>query len=266
MTVFILTLALCFSQAERFPPPTPEEVAEATEKVTEYGKNEVFSLSYMDFADFLLARYYYGPKEYFTYYGCNPEKVDPTLPATVLIHAADSNQGEWMPLLAAMNKENVFTFNFTENREMEDLVRKIHKIRALYLMAGADHVTLHLIGHSLGGIVAAEYGFDETLAVPGTTVEKVITIASRLKNMEPPTSLPLYPYCYPILKRIDLLTDKIEKNRGMLKLYTIAAENDWLLPHECTLLGDEQAVIPSCGHVLVTHDAKTHEKVIEWLY
>jgi PGAP1-like protein len=267
LLTFLLASTAGFAE-ERFPVPTSQEVLEASQKIEQYGMNEVLDLSLWRLAKFGMG-YYWGRQEPFTYYNCNPQKItDPQLPATFLLHASQSNQGEWLPLLASLeNKKDtyVFSHNFNDDDAQQALIEKIGQIRALYLAAGAETVRINLVGHSLGGIVAAEYAFDNSSAIEGTTVEKVITIAARLKNIDRPADLPFYPYCYLILQRIDILNEKIESNRGAVKLYTIAAENDWLLPRECVLVGDEQAIIPSCGHVLVTHSEETHKKVIEWL-
>ncbi len=270
MRILILALfiSLSVSAEERFPVPTEEEVSEASKKVYEYGKEEIFSLSYLEFATFILGRYYYGPYDPFTEYNCNPSTIDPARPALLLIHASESNQGEWLPLLSSFKERqdfNIFSFNYRDETGLEELIQKIERIRALYFESGSDNVTLNLIGHSLGGIIAAEYSFDDSLLVPGTTIDKVIAIASRLRNIDRPVELPLYPYCYPVLQRVDLLSAKLEKYQGSTKLYTIAAEKDWLLPMECALIGEKQAIIPSCGHVLVTHAKETHDMVAEWL-
>ncbi len=267
--IFFLVLISALPAEERFPAPTSAEIERSAKRAHDLGKEEIFTLSFFDFTNFVLARYYYGVQEPFAYYGCNPEKIlNPKLPAVLLIHASESNQGSWLPLLASLKDRHdfyVFSHNHRDDTALEELIQKIEKIRALYLKAGADSVNLYLVGHSLGGIMAAAYGFDAALTVPGTTVEKVIAIASPMRNMEPPTNLPLYPYCYPELEMLDRLSEKIEKNRGKVKLYTLAADNDWLLPKECALVGDVQAIVPSCGHVLAPQHKRTMQLVAEWI-
>lgn len=264
--IFLLLLSTLSAQEAV---PTKEEIALAAKKAHDLGKDEVLSLPYADLAKYILARYYYGTQEPFTYYGCNPKKIlNPELPAVILIHASESNQGSWLPLLSSLKGRNdfyIFTHNHRDDTALEELVQTIEKVKALYVKAGARSVKLYLIGHSLGGIVAADYSFDDSLAVPGTTVEKVIAIASPMKTMVPRTGFPLYPYGYSELEMIDLLAKKIEKNRGKVKLYTLAAEKDWMLPKECALAGDVQAVIPACGHVLAPQHKATLQKVDEWL-
>jgi predicted alpha/beta hydrolase family esterase len=268
LLIFIL-LFFPLAANERFPAPSKEEVVFATQKAYDLGKEEIFSLPYIDMAKYVMGRYYYGLQEPFTAYGCNPEKIlNPNLPAVLFIHASESNQGAWLPLLSTLKDRKdfyMFSHNHRDERALQDLIHKIEKIRALYFKAGADSVTLYLVGHSLGGIVAVAYSFDDALAVPGITVEKVIAIASPMRNKEPPTAWPLYAYTYTELEAIDQLAKKREKNPGKVKLYTLAAENDWLLPKECALAGDEQAVIPSCGHVLAPQHKTTFHYVAKWL-
>lgn len=263
---FLIPLSL-WSAEERFPTPTKEAIEEAANKCYELGQNEVFSLSYSELANFVLGRYYYGVCEPFNEYGCNPSKIgNPNLPAVLLIHASNSNQGSWIPLLYSLKDNkyfNIFSFNYKDETALEELIQKIEAIRNLYIDAGSENLTISLVGHSLGGIIAAEYSYDEDLLVPGTTVDKVITIAARLKNPDRPIELPLYPYCYDVLERVEQLSEKM--NKTSVKLHTIAAEKDWLVPLECALIGENQVVIPSCGHVLVTRSSATHQQVINWL-
>jgi len=162
----------------------------------------------------------------------------------------------------------VFTFNHDDQEVEEKLVEKIREIRDLYREAGGHEVEIYLVGHSLGAIAAAEYAFSPEKWVEGTSVEKVISIAGRLKNLSDPEETPFYPYAYATLQDIAPLYEKIEKNRGLVELYTIAGENDWLVPEESVLVGDKgrKAVISDKGHLLVVCAHETRNQVIEWLY
>lgn len=106
---------------------------------------------------------------------------------------------------------------------------------------------LNLVGHSLGTIIAADDAFDQEKWIENRTVDKVISIAGRLKNIDKPIETPFYPYCYETLKRIELIYERIKKNRDLVQLYTIVAENDWLIPRESVLISDKEeqmAMIP----------------------
>jgi len=273
--VLIMMLSTATAYEERFPEPTSDEFQESEKIIESHGKAEVFSLSYSELFKFLWNRYVRGPSESFQYYGCNPATLtseQACLPATILLHANSSNQGQWIPLINALEKVPnfgpVFTFNFDQKTDLLKLIQKIEAIVVLYQEAGENHVSLNLVGHSLGTFASSEYAFDPDLWVNNTTVKKVISIAGRLKNIEPPTESPHYAYCYDILERVESIWEKIQKNRGIVELYTIAAENDWLVPQESVLVGDDdehKAIIPDTGHVLVPYNQSTHDFVIQWL-
>lgn len=264
----------------RFPPPSFESVEKETEIITDLGKSEVLSLSYSKLTEFLWDTYVRGPGDDFDYGNCNPRKLtlrQAVLPATILLHANESNQGQWIPLIDAIKKYNkadhccgpVFTYNFKQETDLIQLIDKIERVRELYLEAGQPYVEINLVGHSLGAICSAEYAFNPELWVEDTIVKKVISIAGRLKNIEPPIKTPHYPYCYDVLERIDNIWDSIQKNRGIVELFTIAAGDDWLVPQESVLVGDDpdhMAIIPGKGHVIISRSKATSEVVIKWLF
>ncbi len=278
--LIIVILAFCCinhlqASDERFPPPSPLSVAEESEIITTLGKNEVLSLPLVDLSLFLWDRYVRGPGADFEYGSCNPKKLTPEeakLPGTILLHACESNQGQWIPLIDLMEKQKcgaIFTYNYEQETDLLQLIHKIERIRKLYLEAGQPSVELNLVGHSLGAICAAEYAFNPKLWVENTSIKKVISIAGRLRNIEPPFKTPYYCYCYDVLQRVDDIWSNIQENRGTIELYTIAAGNDWLVPQESVLVGDDTdhiAIIPDKGHVLISRSPLTSKVVINWLF
>lgn len=290
--VFFLLLCLPFllftltSEQEtnvRFPRPTEKEIEEGEKDIEQLGKAEVFSLSYVELYEFIVDRYWKGLAQDFHYYNANPTSLSPEQakkPATILLHAYASNQGEWIPFLQWFDDYNklaseseqsgpIFTLNYRENSGQADLIKKIEEIKQLYAKAGKADVQLNLVGHSLGSIVAAKYAYDPSEWVEGTNVAKVVSIAGRLKNMEPPINTPHYAYAYCLLIKLDDLWKTIEERRGTVHLYAVAAENDWLVPMESSLLGDDEQsdyVAPNTGHVLVARDKNTAKKIISWLF
>lgn len=289
--IFLLALLLsCFlsmSQTiaqERFPEPTQNASQETEDQVIQLGKQEVFTLSYSDLCEFIIDRYWKGPYQSFHYFDANPSTLSPLQakkPATLFLHGYKSNQGHWIPLLQEIDAHNknclsseeqsgpLFTLNYQEEAYREELIKKIEEIKALYLQSGESEVDLYLVGHSLGAIASASYAFDPVHWVTGTHVKKVISIAGRLKNIEPPTETPYYPFCYCVLLYLDDLWRKIEEHRGIVHLYAIAAENDWLVPIESVLVGDNassNAIIPNTGHTLVPRNKETAQQLISWLF
>lgn len=268
----------------RFPIPAELQIEDTDKTIEQLAKDEVFTLSPSELAVFLWDIFKRGRSEEFSYYDSNPNILSveqAKKPATILLHGHSSNQGEWLPFLASVEEYNknclnneamsgpIFTINYPEESSTTNLIKKIAEIKNIYLQAGQENVELFLVGHSLGAITSASYTYNPQLWVKGTHVRKVISIAGRLKNIDPPSKTPYYAYCYLLLPYIDEIWHKIEKNRGISHLYTIAAENDWLLPLESVLVGDElseNTIIPNAGHALVARKKETAKKVISWLY
>ncbi len=251
------------------------EIDSDLEAVHKLGKEEVLSLPLPAIGSFLWNRYVAGRKVSFEYYGVNPKilsKEDLKKPATILIHASESNQGEWMNLLRELSKNRnlgpLFTFNYKDGEELGSLREKIASVKALYAAGGESEVAINLIGHSLGGIVAVEYACAPEIHLPGVLLKKVITIASRLKNLENPEKTPFYHYALDAIERAEKISQQIEKRDSIQSLYTIAAEEDWLVPRESVLIGksrNQQAVIPFVGHVTVVDSPETSKIVMNWL-
>ncbi len=239
--------------------------------VSRMGALEVFSQAPSSSLSYLWNRYIRGAQEEFSYFGANPKvlsEFETSLPATILVHSSMSNQGEWISLLRDMEKMGlgpVFTFNFKDGDERKLLMQKIIEVKRLY---GHKNVPINLIGHSLGGIVSAEYAYSPESWIEGTYVAKVITIAARLKNIENLEETPYYTYALKTVERIGGLYSRIQRNPGNVELYTIAAENDWLLPTESALVGkddDHKAVSADVGHVLVVDSPKTSKLIFSYL-
>lgn len=280
MKKLLMFIVLCFvCQAgfaeigERFPAPSSEAVLENEKIIMELGKAEVMGLSYLDLLDFLWDRYVLGPGKDFDYGGCNPKKLTSTeaqRPATILLHGAGSNQGHWVPFIDIKNKMEwggpVFTYNFEQETDLQQLIAKIHSVCHVYANAGAEEVEIYLVGHSLGAICSAEYAFNPDLWVPGSKVTKVVALGGRLRNIEPPVETPYYPYCFDVLERVDRIWSQIEINRGVTQLITIAGSDDWLVPSESLFIGDESYLIPNQGHALINRFPACSRLVLELLY
>ncbi len=259
------------------PVPTEQEVKASSEKLYERLKEELWqSLSFFELTHFVWDRYISGPQKEFHYYNSNPLEISSeeiNLPATILLHARQSNQGEWIPLLESIDfyKKSggcvgpIFTFNFSEEDSQSDLLEKIEEVKKLYQKSGAKEVKLQLVGHSLGGIVAAEYAYGSDPWVEDTFVTKVITVASRLRNLDPLTETPYYSYAYYLFERLDVLWERIQENQRSFTLYTMAAENDFL-SKDIVLVGEKKVTIPNVGHILVNRVPLAEEQIIEWLF
>ena len=243
--------------------------------VHKQGSLEVLSLKFPGMLEFLCNRYLKGSSIKFEDYGANPKiltRKAALRPATILVHSSESNQGQWRPLLRSVEKQSglgpLFTFNYKDGDELDLLKQKIIEIKALYKNAGVDEVIINLVGHSLGGIASAEYAFSPEIWIEGTRVGKVITIAARLKNIDNVLDTPYYAYALPTLKRIENIFPKIEENSRNVEFFTIAAENDWLVPEQSVLIAKDtshKAIIPEVGHVTIPQSDITNNLIIKWL-
>lgn len=272
---FVILGLTTIQNQDRFPLPTDKEIKEADKTVEQLAKEEVFSLSAKDLAVFLWDILKKGRSKEFLYYGANPVTLteeQAKQPATILLHGYGTNQGEWLPLLKAASEQAkgpIFTLRYPGQSSRADLVKRIEEIKKIYNNAGQDFVQINLVGHSLGGITSADYAFDPDNWVSGTSVGKIVSIAGRLKNVEPPSNTPFYAYGYMLLPYVDKIWQKIELNRGIVELYTIAASDDWLLPAESVLVAENpehNVTISNAGHALIGRKNETIQQVLNWLY
>ncbi|MCB1148759.1 MAG: hypothetical protein KDK48_01210 [Chlamydiia bacterium] len=244
-------------------------------QVVEMGKAELFSLSHKRLAQFIWDRYWKGSYEDdFTYYGVNPRVLsrdEAKKPATIFLHAQGSNQGSWLPMLHRLESSNLgprFSINYAGEAFEEKLLEKIEMIRKLYLAAGADHVELNLVGHSLGATNAVDFGYNPQKWLEGVRIVKIVAIAGRLKNIEPPTETPYYAYCYDVLIRLDEIWERVMRRLGGAELFTCRAEEDWLIPAESIDLGEDEKhriTIQGRGHLRVVFSRAATDYVLKCL-
>jgi thioesterase domain-containing protein len=243
--------------------------------VHKLGREELLALPLADLASFLWNRYVFGQARLFEYYGANPKVLTreaSSRPATILIHASESNQGQWMNLLAELQKNPnlgpVFTFNYEDGEELLQLTQKIASIKELYSAQGVEEVEINLVGHSLGGIVAAEYAYSPKMHPQGVYVKKVIAIAARLKSSAEPEKTPFYHYALDAIERAERVSHEMERNPSLASLYTIAAENDWLVPRDSALAAPDKkqrALVQKVGHVTIAQSQSAVDLVIRFL-
>lgn len=276
--LILYTISVVFS-GERFPPPSVEQQECDQAIVTDLGKKEIKSLPFRVLSQFLWDWFVRATAPVFDYYGANPTSLsleEQNLPAMVLIHGSNSDQALWLALLHDIEEAKkhgvplgpVFTFNYEERdgADLEALIEKIEAVKTLYQSYGINQVELYLVGHSLGGMTAAEYAFSPGIHVSGTKVSKVITLACRLKNIEPPEKTPYYGYCYPVLQRVDKIYHLIKNSDRNIRFYTITAGKDWLVPRESSSPFPEFAscTVPDKGHTLVIYSHQARNQIIHW--
>lgn len=255
------------------PPPDPKMIEEQGEQVAEMGKAEVFSLSTYRLAQFVWDRYWKGAyQDNFTYYGTNPVELTPEQakkPAILFLHALRSNHGEFLPMLHRFEEREIgpcFTLNYEDDFN-DKIVQRIEAIREIYLKAGVAEVEIQLVGHSLGATNGVDFAYSPEKWPEGTKVTKVIAIAGRFKNIEHPEETPYYHYCHDVLVRLDDIWNRAESRIGGAVLYTVTAEEDWLIPRESIDLAEDgrRAVISKKGHLLVIFATETAKEVERFL-
>lgn len=253
----------------RFPTPSEDQIRRDKRAILFFGAKEILS-GRCNIWD--LFRYAVIPRQGTnpTKHGLNPTKLsshEQNLPATLFIHCDQGKAAHFLPYASAMEGyAPLYTFGY-ENEETAypRFMAKIKEIRELH---GQKEVNLSLVGHSFGAILSARYAFDPEMWLEGIHIQKVISIAGRLKNLEPPHLSPFYGYCHTLLPKVDKLHKMIEEFLGETTLFTIAAEHDSLLPRESVLIGKEEhhcCTIPGRGHLGVLFDQRTIAQVKQWL-
>jgi len=218
-------------------------------------------------------RKHFGNVQTFDYCGANPEQLsdsDCNRPAIILLHGSQHNQSGWMPLLKKFQERKigpVYTLNYTQDKRQEQLRATLETVKGQYRKHGKNPNVI-LIGHSLGGIVAAEYFFGEN-HVSDVTVQKVITIGSRLKITENAPFPAMFSDIVPIVNQVyENILKSVEKE----KLFTISAKRDWLVPmaasqvyqNGASVLPESQRfVVDDCSHLSVLYSPETEEKILQ---
>jgi hypothetical protein len=274
MKIIAFLLCLASTAHAYLPPPTPEEVEFETEQVRALAREEIFSLSIEQLSNFVMDQYWKGNyDEDFHYNGANPTKLsaaDAEKSANIFIHARDTNQGEFLPVLHYFQHRNLgpcFTINYDKSNFSKKLRAKMKEIKDLYAAAGKDRVHIHLIGHAEGATNAVDFGFSPEKWPKGVRISKVIAVAGRVKNLPNPLETPYYAFAYDTLVRLDAIWRNVKKRQGGAVLYTIAASDDWLIPRESIDLGitGKRALIAGKGHVLVIFATETFRILEEFV-
>ncbi|MBN1914505.1 MAG: alpha/beta fold hydrolase [Parachlamydiales bacterium] len=124
-----------------------------------------------------------------------------------------------------------------------------------------------LIGHSMGGLVAAYYALNRA---PPKTVTDVIALGSPFKGTK--IALLGMGKCAHQMERnspfVEALSHQIMKDRS-IRFYFIAAERDhWVSSLQSTILHKEkrhQCLIEKIGHFGLLFSDKVSKKIIGWL-
>lgn len=195
--------------------------------------------------------------------GLNPSHLtenQSTKTPTILLHGDFHNATAFYTLSERLREHNVGPLYVIEYSDLEDGLIKtqsmIDTIRAQYGRWEVEDVRVNLVGHSMGGIVAAEF-----MRRSPQQVNKVITVGSRLK---PVGSLTLaYKKSRHALAG---LHGWLSANHH-LPLYNIAAGRDWLVPKEAVLAGcpTRHTVVHGTSHLSVLYAKETTDRIAKIL-
>ncbi len=195
--------------------------------------------------------------------GLNPSHLSEhqsTKTPTILLHGDFHNATAFYSLSERLREHNVGPLYVIEYSNLEDGLIKIQAIidtiRAQYGRWDVPDVRVNLVGHSKGGIVAAEF-----MRRSPEQVDKVITVGSRIKP-------------------VGLLTFAYKKSRHALAglhgwlnanhhlpLYNIAAGRDWLVPQEAVLAGcpSRHTIVHGTSHLSVLYAKETIQRIADIL-
>lgn len=203
-----------------------------------------------------------GRETNFQYYDLNPNTLSQEQlrnKAVVLLHGSGGNQAQWLPLAQKLQQRNispVFTLNFSEETRVQELDVKIREIQKLY---GNNPLRIVLVGHSLGAITSANWLFNYPEKVENVDVDKIISVAGRLKVTESNFRF----FFEDLIPSINATFEKLDP----AKIYAIAGDHDILVPQAAIFVNqpNQRLLLENEGHLSVQQAEATMNQIIEWL-
>ena len=180
---------------------------------------------------------------------------------TIFLHGDFHNATAFYTLSERLRDHGVGPLYVIEYSDLEDGLAQIDallgQIQTHYARWDVHDVAVNLVGHSMGGIVAAEF-----MRRSPEKVRKVITVGSRLK--------PVGAITFAYKKSRDVIAGLyrwLDEHRARLPLYNIAAGRDWLVPQEAALAGcpTRQTVVEGTSHLSVLYAKETTDRIASLL-
>jgi pimeloyl-ACP methyl ester carboxylesterase len=180
---------------------------------------------------------------------------------TIFLHGDFHNATAFYSLSEHLRDQGVGPLYTIEYSGLDDgldqLDALIAQIRTHYARWGVHDITVNLVGHSMGGIVAAEF-----LRRSPDKVQRVITVGSRLK----PTGALTFAY-RSSRAAIAHLHAWLDQHRSRLPLYNIAAGRDWLVPRDAALAGcpTRHTLVRGVSHLSLLYAKETATRLTHLL-
>lgn len=209
----------------------------------------------------------------FAFYDNDPKSLPhSTKKVTLCVHGFLHNRSAWLALNPHLNQcaeaGPVFTMNLGHPfQSIENYSQYVQqKIAEIKAMAGTEDLEINLIGHSMGGLVCANYAV-KYAEQDRVRVAKLITIASPLQGTPAAHIAKLFCTCAKeMLPNSDFIRE-LNKNIQDLKdvpRYHIGFGGDWIAPKSRTFFKDSKndQHISYMGHVSALLSPRVREFIL----
>lgn len=191
-------------------------------------------------------------------------KIQPGSRAVLHAHGDLSFPATMLNLAKIAQKQNVgsvFSLGISYNDNKSEIHRALLKkgMEKIKTLLNVGVVQLTGCGHSKGAIEFAYYSFcDQDNQVPGIKIEKLISVAGRLRVMNPNSN-----ECHPVLtKMLAPIYPAVQANTD-IPLYQIFGDKDWNAPRGAMEIrpGPETSFpIPNESHLSVVYARATQDR------
>lgn len=209
----------------------------------------------------------------------NSENDDRIANVTILIPGQGAHPSCYYSLIKSLKSadvDKVHAISCVANRSNKDQVpsidlhNQLETITSDYIKSGYKEVRFTLVGHSLGGMIAAKYiwsEFAEKLKDNNGSIVRMITLASRLHYL---TTEPnkLLPFAKPMKEDIEAIYKKYQQNPEIVDIFTISGAKDKLVPQESVHFHHDPSkmiIIKNAGHNSLLFSQDAHQSIINIL-
>ena len=235
-----------------------------------FTKTKLFTIEILVKEFFAICKYVYYSIRYF----CDPHQYNLDRPTPLqkqsakiilLVHGQGAAPATFLPLAQKLQAVGlaVYTVKYesTEDNPLPTAVL-IERIKELAKEHPFEEV--ELIGHSLGGSMAARLAFMENqggLNDLGIKISKVISIAGRLLFIPDAWSW----YCPKLEGELKILMQDYARNNEQAELFTISGVKDALIPTRSVHIGlqkNQQYMAPNRRHFETVFATEVHTQVL----